>query len=151
MIGENNYTIKNDCWEWNSRKDKNGYGVFTLNKKPVKAHRYSYELYNGPIINSLHVLHKCDNPSCINPAHLFLGTAADNAKDRNNKGRTKGAAGELNSHSKISSLDVLFIRSSTDSNTVLSKKFNIHRNTVYKIRSNKSWKHIKERLVNGKT
>lgn len=72
------------CWEWDGSRDHNGYGRLNSPGKtgPVlKAHRVSYELHHGPLTPELDVLHSCDNPPCVNPAHLRTGTAADNAQD----------------------------------------------------------------------
>ena len=80
-----------DCWEWLARKDKDGYGrILGSYKKMVGAHRYAYEHYKNnehPVPSNLCVCHHCDNPSCVNPNHLFLGTRIDNAQDCLNKGR----------------------------------------------------------------
>lgn len=69
------------CWEWLGSKTKKGYGNFSIGQKQIRAHRFSYELYKTKIINDLHVLHRCDNPCCVKPSHLFLGTNKDNVKD----------------------------------------------------------------------
>lgn len=83
------YIIQNDCWICISHKPNSrmGYMGITRNKKPNRIHRYSYELYNGKIPENMHVLHSCDNPKCINPEHLFLGTNLDNMRDKISKGR----------------------------------------------------------------
>lgn len=74
------------CWEWTKTRLPKGYGLFrVLNQK--LAHRVSYTIFHGPIFGELHVLHKCDNPPCVNPDHLFLGTPKDNTKDMIIKGR----------------------------------------------------------------
>ena len=88
-----------DCWEWQASKGKEGYGQFKLKDsfdgpgKTVAAHRFAWELVNGPIPEELCVLHRCDNPPCCNSAHLFLGTKGDNSRDRDSKGRQ--AKGEV--------------------------------------------------------
>ena len=77
------------CLEWNGYRDKWGYGNFWFNGKNTFAHRSSWIIHFGEIHNSKQVLHKCDNPPCINPAHLFLGSHADNMRDKLQKGRIK--------------------------------------------------------------
>ena len=83
----------NKCWEWlgKARCGKSmSYGQFWLNGKNCTPHRISYEIKYGSFDKNLHVLHKCDNPICINPKHLWLGTNKDNIKDKMQKGRWKG-------------------------------------------------------------
>lgn len=75
------------CWMWIGKTNKDGYGKIKLNGKTKLVHRVSFCLTHSEIPNGLMVLHKCDNPPCCNPAHLFTGTAADNANDRDFKGR----------------------------------------------------------------
>lgn len=80
------------CWEWKGHRNQAGYGEFCVNgERHTRAHRFMWEAIHGSI-GSLHVLHKCDNPPCCNPDHLFLGTQQDNMKDRDLKGRVAHGA-----------------------------------------------------------
>jgi hypothetical protein len=78
------------CWEWQGGKSKDGYGYLHLAGQTKLAHRVSYELHHGEIPKGLVICHKCDNPPCVNPKHLFIGTHLDNAVDRDKKGRGRG-------------------------------------------------------------
>lgn len=83
-----------DCWAWTANRNRRGYGKFCLNKRQEPAHRVAYTLTYGDIPAGLWVLHHCDNPSCVRPDHLYLGTHQDNMQDRHNRGRA--ASGESN-------------------------------------------------------
>jgi hypothetical protein len=79
--------MPNGCWEWVRGRTRQGYGKLNRNGKRWAAHRFIWTFVNGPIPNGIHVLHKCDNPPCINPDHLWLGTHTDNMRDKVRKGR----------------------------------------------------------------
>jgi len=106
-----------DCWEINYKRDKYGYTNFSLNQHPYKSHRFMYQIHHpNEIIFGLHICHTCDHPWCINPEHLFAGTAYDNVKDKMSKGRQ--SRGESHGLSKINDKNVLEML-----NGILTNKF----------------------------
>lgn len=136
-----------DCHIWIGCKHSKGYGSFQLgyehNNKKAYAHRFAYELYIGKIPKGLLILHKCDNPSCVNPAHLFTGTNADNSKDMVSKNRQ--AKGSKIASSKLKESIVIKIKSMLEkgiTHKIIAEKFKVSRDTVTKINTGKTWKHI---------
>lgn len=131
---------KDSCWIWESARGK--YGFFWLNKKNVYAHRFSYEIYIGKIKDGLYVCHSCDNTLCVNPNHLWLGTAKDNAQDMSKKNRCKKQNGELNRMSKLKEKDVLKIKKYLRDGLFhreIAKKFNIGEGAISKIFRGETW------------
>jgi hypothetical protein len=108
------------------------------------THRAAYRLFVGPLPSGMHVLHKCDNPICVNPGHLFLGTQADNAKDmwQKRRGRPGVSRGEDHGCAKLTAESVLQIRDSTESDVALAEKYKVSRTTIHEIRKRISWNHI---------
>jgi hypothetical protein len=134
-----------ECWIWTAGKNKNGYGKTTLHGKDIGAHRLSWIIAFGEIPDNLHVLHKCDNPSCVNPGHLFLGTNADNSRDRAQKGRNPFQNGEANPYCKLSCSDVLEIRRLSKLGVPqgeIARRYNIKQTNVSCIILRKTWRHI---------
>lgn len=140
--------IRNDeeCWNWMASLDDHGYGQFGSKRLGghFSSHRLSYILTNGPIPDGLFVCHRCDNPKCINPKHLFLGTPLDNVKDMISKGRGRYiiTRGEDSHFAKISASDVIAIRQDPRPTAEIAQDFNISLNQVRRIKSRENWSHI---------
>lgn len=142
-----NSTLDTDtqCWEWNKSKGKWGYGHINVKGKIELAHRVSYRTLVGEIISNNGVLHKCDNPACVNPDHLFTGTNKDNVLDKvrkNRQSRIGQGKGENHSLAKLTEQDVLNIRASGDKQESLAKKYNVTQSCISHIKNKKSWSHI---------
>lgn len=130
------------CWEWIGTRKSDGYGLMRYPRKYVGAHRISYQEFVGPIPDGFHVLHRCDNPCCINPAHLFAGTNADNVADKMAKGRRPSTFGEANPKARLKAADVLEIRASAEAGVALAKKYGVTPTQISEIRHRKSWGHL---------
>lgn len=130
------------CWEWHSCLDTDGYGLFWLDRTFKRAHRISYILKVGTIPLGLLVCHHCDNPRCVRPDHLFLGTEKDNALDAVKKQRN--SAGERSGSARLTYDDVRTLRNSYDpskrNGTELAHIYNITKANVSSIIHNKTWK-----------
>lgn len=143
---EKHVVRKDGCWKWSGVKDKDGYGQLACGyHRQTKAHRVSWGLYKGEIPEGMKVCHQCDNPSCTNPDHLFLGTIKDNAKDMSNK--LRGTNGTKNLHAKLNENDIPGIRkrlSDGESFYRIAHEFGVKPTTIWSIRENKSWRHVEE-------
>jgi hypothetical protein len=132
------------CWEWTAARDKKGYGVFSIpGRKQVFAHRYSYELAYGSVPPDILVLHHCDNPGCVRPTHLFMGTHADNMTDMVNKGRS--LFGERHPGAILTEQDVVQIRQLHSTRLPLktiANQFQVTPATVAGVVYRKSWRHL---------
>lgn len=138
-----------DCWEWNGSK-RNGYGRMIVGsrtdgtRRSASAHRVSYELHYGQIPGDMEVCHKCDNPCCVNPAHLFLGTRQDNVDDRERKGRNIIFTGEEQPRAKLTKKAVKDMRwERTYKGTSFQKlaiKYGVSKRTVQNAVKGETWK-----------
>lgn len=130
-----------ECWKWSGPVGNGGYG--RLGKQKREAHRLSWELHRGAIPTGMRVCHTCDNPPCANPAHLFLGTAADNSADMVAKGRSN--RGERNGNARLTANDVLVIRRLRREGQTLksiAKVYGVGVPTVHDIATLRRWAHI---------
>lgn len=143
-----NKNSEQGCWEWTGHCLQSGYGWFAVTTKLSRgAHRVSAFMSGllESLDSKLHVLHKCDNPKCVNPKHLFIGTNADNVADRVNKGRSgwEVKAGESNGMAKLVKSQVLFIRglyaSGVFSQSQLGRAFGVGQPTIHKIVHGQRW------------
>lgn len=136
-----------ECWDWQAATNPpHRYGKFWLGGKNERAHRVAWLFTNGEIPSGLCALHKCDNPLCVNPNHLFLGTFKDNAQDRARKDRNRKQNGELGSTSKLTTVQVLEIRRLYALGDIpqgkLARMFNVARGHVSNIIRRKRWAHL---------
>lgn len=136
------------CWKWTGAKSPHGYGVIRgdASKRTVFAHRFSYEHFNGAIPEGLCVLHKCDNPECTNPDHLFVGTQKDNIDDMMRKGRKPqvvGLKGQSSPRAKLTWGEVAEIKrmlSGGSSCASISRVFKVTPENISAIKTGKTWK-----------
>lgn len=129
------------CWIWISAKNKVGYGYFGYNRKVCKAHRISYELYKGQIPKGLVVRHICNNPSCVNPNHLEVGTYQDNSNDMKLAGRQPKMCGIKNGHAKLTEEQVRDIRNRIgQSLKEIGNEFGVRSDYIKRIIERKIWK-----------
>lgn len=134
------HIAENGCWEWTGSLDTGGYGRF----KNKGTHRLFYEIFAGPI-GALHVLHRCDNPPCCNPHHLFLGTQADNMMDKSAKGRVRVAVGEKHGKAKMTEDGVREARkawAAGESIKSIARRSCVSACTISHIVNRKLWRHV---------
>jgi hypothetical protein len=133
------------CWEWTRGKSLCGYGRVQFNQRKWPVHRLSWTLLKAPITKGRYILHRCDNPLCFNPAHLFEGTQLDNMRDMMAKGRGNRAnspKGEAHGGSKLTTAQVVEIRESLDIGADLARQFNVSPSLIGLIRNGRIWKHV---------
>lgn len=133
-----------ECWRWTAHLNRHGYGKILVDGHLTPASRAAYMLTNGPIPKGKVVRHKCDNPACVNPAHLELGTQRDNVRDMIERGRGNWRApkGEERHNAILTEDDVRYIRSSKERGVDLARRFGVTPTSIAAIRNGRSWKHV---------
>lgn len=134
-----------DCWDWQGRIDKDGYGDFTLNSIHYQVSRVAYFLQIGIDPKKSYVCHTCDNPICCNPAHLWLGTTQNNTQDKVDKGRCANNKGIKNPGVKLTEAKVRRIRIEFNkgmNQCALGRKYNVTHQMIHRIVKRKNWTHI---------
>ena len=133
-----------DCWLWQASKNEYGRGHIWIHGKCCWASRIAYYAANGHDPGELEVCHTCDNPSCCNPAHLWLVTHAENMSDRDRKGRACGGkqSGEMNPLVRLSSDAIARIRASSEPSSVLARFYGVTRSHINSIRAGRRWKQL---------
>lgn len=149
---EEKVKVGRGCWEWMAFRNPtrpceiSGYGRFQIGKRGYLAHRVSWRIYRGEIPEGMCVMHKCDNPCCVNPKHLSIGTLSDNAVDKVEKGRANPACGEQQHNSKLKRHEVIEIRMFYEvggfSQAELGDIYGVRRRTINGIVRRQSWKHL---------
>lgn len=132
------------CWEWSGARDPNGYGRLNVGGTPALAHRIAWEMHRGPITSADHICHKCDNPPCVNPDHLFKGTAQLNSADKIKKKRHRYGVskGEAHGCARLTEAQAREIKASGLSHKACAEQFGVSYQTVWEIRKGVSWKHL---------
>lgn len=141
-----NYKVgdKNKCWEWlGLRFNQSGYGRFSIKGTSIPAHRAMMLLLHGDISADIQVCHTCDNPPCVNPNHLWLGSPLENTRDKISKGRDRYLCGGHNHISKLTEEIVRDIRKSTVSHRELARQLGVDEGAIRQARSGKTWKHVR--------
>lgn len=132
------------CWIWLGYIGPNGYGELRADGRTRRAHRISYEIFNGPIPSGLVVRHRCDNPPCVNPDHLVIGSMKDNTQDMLRRGRhhTTPRLGEDHHKAILTEEDVRSIRRSAERHCDLARHYGVDGCTILDIRKGRTWRHV---------
>lgn len=148
-----------ECWLWTATVNADGYGKFFCEGRRHFAHRVAWRLTHGDIPEGLLVCHSCDNPPCVNPAHLFLGTNAENGADSGRKGRHRLQkhpdlqAGEKNPYARLTAANVEAIRNGYRPGVVeiqeIAAEYGVSPGTIAMLLKGKTWKHVGGPLVSG--
>jgi len=138
-----------DCWMWAGNKRSNGYGAIQQGgrgSRTLSAHRVSYEIHKGEIPDGMVVMHSCDNPSCVNPDHLSVGTYKQNTHDMIAKGRKRTVApkGTGNGKAKLNDDLVRYIRQSDKKAASIARELGLSENCIRGVLSGRTWSHVND-------
>jgi hypothetical protein len=136
---DKNFHVTPGCWVWTGRSNRQQYGEFVYGDD-VLAHRVAYRLYVGPIPAGMCILHRCDNPSCVNPGHLSVGTRVQNLEDMTEKGRR--VRGVSHGMAKLTEAVVLSIRSDPRASRAIAAECGVSPATISLVRARKTWAHL---------
>jgi hypothetical protein len=140
-----------DCWIWMGVRDSSGYGKFSYHGKYLRAHRFSWELVNGPIPYGKLIRHACDNPVCVNPSHLLLGTFKENSDDKEVRDRGNHPTGKDHGRAKLNEDAVKEARDLFREGVRIShlaSKFRVDNATMLDAVVGKTWKHVPDPCAN---
>lgn len=139
------------CWNWKASKDKDGYGRFRGDVGGVMyfdAHRFSWAYFNLELIPpNMMVMHKCDNPSCVNPDHLMLGSAQDNSMDMVSKGRAANGLRNARTGTKLNEVQVRAIAADERRYDAIAAEYNVQKQCVFDIKNRKTWAHLEDLVI----
>jgi hypothetical protein len=133
------------CWPWLGHRVTSGYGRLVFRRQNLGAHRIAWELYDGSSPGELDVLHRCDNPPCCNPRHLFLGTHRDNMVDKVAKGRSNAPVGARNAGAKLTDEAVTLIRAEAAAGVrvkALAASFGVTPECIQNVIARRTWRHV---------
>lgn len=147
---ETKFRVTPGCWLWERGLSKDGYGQFRAHGKSWLAHRFSFAVYVGPILEGMYVCHRCDNRKCVNPDHLWLGTTQDNTADRcakNRSARNFGQPGNIqpgveNGNALLDDNAVRSIRTDGRLQREIAISYGVSASTISLIKSRKLWRHV---------
>jgi hypothetical protein len=141
------HVVEGGCWNWTARLNECGYGITSLQHRPITSHRAMYAHTHGEVPAGLYVLHTCDNRRCVNPSHLYAGTQLDNMRDAARRGRIKvpQLRGEQRGHAKLTdaqAAEILTRRTEGEKGRDLAREFGVSEAAVSLIFHRKAWTHV---------
>ncbi|WP_448952174.1 hypothetical protein [Labrys neptuniae] len=139
------------CWLWIGSIGSAGYGTFYLDCRILRANRASWLIYKGPLASRAQfVCHRCDNPACVNPDHLFLGDAASNVADMRKKGRNRFPDSERRTNARLCAADVLKIMADDRPQKLIAADYGVSQSIIFGVKAGRRWRHVTNGRVTSK-